>query len=361
MARFAAFAALLAVSASALPLHKRIAQTTIDAVKPWEDACNKAGGGAQCNNIAVTAAGNLLAAPPACAQQDSADAMITLAKSLNDDAEMIRLAQIYRQQPRNAPDSLATLYCQTAPKNEELNGLFQCQFSGAKQDTFTGNVKAGAAGTVPFGGNAPNPAGSCPANPNGPVADGQQLNKLVQNPGSGNTGNIGGGNGNGNGDNTNTSSSAAPETTSAPGNGNQDGSQTVTVTRTQVKTVTVTAGSPAATPSGATPITDATTPAVTADATKPFQLQNGKDAQALNKSFESLTESSSCNDGEQACVGDGFAQCVGGKFQVTACSGGLQCFALPLVNKAGTSIACDTEADAAARIAATGATGGVRG
>ncbi|CUA75694.1 proline-rich protein [Rhizoctonia solani] len=334
MARFAAFAALLAVSASALPLHKRIAQTTIDAVKPWEDACNKAGGGAQCNNIAVTAAGNLLAAPPACAQQDSADAMITLAKSLNDDAEMIRLAQIYRQQPRNAPDSLATLYCQTAPKNEELDGLFQCQFSGAKQDTFTGNVKAGAAGT---------------------------LNKLVQNPGSGNTGNIGGGNGNGNGDNTNTSSSAAPETTSAPGNGNQDGSQTVTVTRTQVKTVTVTAGSPAATPSGATPITDATTPAVTADATKPFQLQNGKDAQALNKSFESLTESSSCNDGEQACVGDGFAQCVGGKFQVTACSGGLQCFALPLVNKAGTSIACDTEADAAARIAATGATGGVRG
>ncbi|CAE6410966.1 unnamed protein product [Rhizoctonia solani] len=347
MARFAALAALLAVSASALPLHKRIAQTTIDAVKPWEAACNKAGGGAQCNNIAVTAAGNLLAAPPACAQQDSADAMITLAKSLNNDAEMIRLAQIFRQQPRNAPDSLASLYCQTAPKNAELNGLFQCQFAGVKQDTFTGNVKAGGAGTVPLGGTAPNPAGSCPANPKGPVADGQQLNQLVQDPGSGTSGNIGGGNGNGNDNDT-----------SVPDNGN--GSGTVTVTRTQIKTVTVTAGGADATPT-ATLINDAGTPAVTADAAKPFLLQNGKDAQKLNNSFQSLNDNSSCNDGEQACVGDGFAQCVGGKFQVTACSGGLQCFALPLVNKAGTSITCDTEADAAARIAATGATGGVRG
>ncbi|ELU36375.1 proline-rich protein [Rhizoctonia solani AG-1 IA] len=347
MARFTAFAALLAVSASALPLHKRIAQTTIDAVKPWEAACNQAGGGAQCNNIAVTAAGTLLAAPPACAQQDSADAMITLAKSLDNDAEMIRLAQIFRQQPRNSPDSLASLYCQTAPKNKELEGLFQCQFAGVKQDTFTGNIKAGAAGTIPLGGNAPNPAGSCPANPDGPVDDGQQLNKLVQSPGSGNTGNNGGGNGN--------DSNADPES----GNGNGDGSSTVTVTRTQITTITVTEGSPA--PTGGTSITDAFTPVVTADAAKPFLLQNGKDAQELNRSFETLTASSSCNDGEQACVEGGFAQCVGGSFQITSCSGGLQCFALPLVNKAGTSITCDTEADAAARIAATGATGGVRG
>lgn len=102
MARFAAFAALLAISASALPLHKRIAQTTIDSVTPWEAACRAAGGAQQCNEIAVTAAGTLLAAPPPCAQQDSADAMITLAKTLDNDAEMIRLAQIFRQQPRNA-------------------------------------------------------------------------------------------------------------------------------------------------------------------------------------------------------------------------------------------------------------------
>lgn len=95
--------AILAASVSALPaLDKRIAQDTITAAQPWEAACRAAGGGAQCNPIAVTAAGTLLAAPPACAQQDSADAMISLAKTLNNDPEMIRLAKIFRQQPRNS-------------------------------------------------------------------------------------------------------------------------------------------------------------------------------------------------------------------------------------------------------------------
>lgn len=46
---------------------------------------------------------------------------------------------------------------------------------------------------------------------------------------------------------------------------------------------------------------------------------------------------------------------------VQDCSGGLTCAALPLVNKAGTSLACTTEADALARIAASGATGGLTG
>ncbi|KAG8740585.1 hypothetical protein FRC10_004122 [Ceratobasidium sp. 414] len=343
MARFAVFTALLAISASAFPIHKRIAQTTIDAVTPWEQACRAAkGDGQTCNNIAVTAAGTLLAAPPPCAQQDSADAMINLAKSLNNDAEMIRLAQIFRQQPRNAPDSLASLYCQTPPKNAELNGLFQCQFAGVKQDTFTGNAKAGAAGTVPLGLKSLNPAGSCPASPNGPVADGDQLNKLVQSPGSGsNTGNTGNGNGAGNGG-------------SAPDSGSGSGSAPATVTVTKIQTVTVTVGNGAAAP---TP----TTPPATNTAAKPFKLQNGLDAQKLNKSFASLTANSKCNDGEQACVNGGFAQCVGGKFQVSQCSGGTKCFALPLVNKAGTSLTCDSQADAQARIAATGATGGLQG
>lgn len=65
-------------------------------------------------------------------------------------------------------------------------------------------------------------------------------------------------------------------------------------------------------------------------------------------------------DGDQACVGGGFAQCVAGKFVTTSC-GALQCVALPLVNKAGTSITCDTVADAEARIAAAGASGGLTG
>ena len=109
MARFSAALALLAVLAietRAFPIHprpltKRIAQTTIDAPKKWEDACvrilafsfphlpvliiysqDAAGGGEQCNPIAVTAAGTLLAAAGACDQQDSGDAMVDLAKQV---------------------------------------------------------------------------------------------------------------------------------------------------------------------------------------------------------------------------------------------------------------------------------------
>ena len=64
--------------------------------------------------------------------------------------------------------------------------------------------------------------------------------------------------------------------------------------------------------------------------------ENGKDAQALNAKFSKLTATSACTDGDQACVAGGFSQCVGGKFPATQCASGTQCFALPLVNKAGT-------------------------
>jgi hypothetical protein len=63
--------------------------------------------------------------------------------------------------------------------------------------------------------------------------------------------------------------------------------------------------------------------------------------------------------GDQACIGTGFAQCVNGKFAITSCGATLTCAALPLVNAPGTSITCTTEADAVARIAASGATGGI--
>ncbi|KAL7283596.1 hypothetical protein ACG7TL_003031 [Trametes sanguinea] len=92
-----------------------------------------------------------------------------------------------------------------------------------------------------------------------------------------------------------------------------------------------------------------------------FTLQNGKDAQALNAKFASLSANSPCNSGEVACVGGAFAQCANGKFVMTPCAGGLTCVALPLVNSPGTSVTCDTEQDAADRIARTGASGGIRG
>ncbi|KAI0666871.1 hypothetical protein C8Q78DRAFT_427541 [Trametes maxima] len=92
-----------------------------------------------------------------------------------------------------------------------------------------------------------------------------------------------------------------------------------------------------------------------------FTEQNGKDAIALNDKFKTLTESSPCQTGEDACIGDKFAQCVNGKFVATACAPGTICAALPLVNSAGTSITCTTAADRDARIAATGATAAATG
>ncbi|TFK93029.1 hypothetical protein K466DRAFT_169146 [Polyporus arcularius HHB13444] len=92
-----------------------------------------------------------------------------------------------------------------------------------------------------------------------------------------------------------------------------------------------------------------------------FSLQNGKDAIALNDKFKTLSASSPCQAGEDACVNDQFAQCVSGKFVTQACAAGTICAALPLVNSAGTSITCTTAADRDARIAATGATSGSTG
>ncbi|KAI0261333.1 hypothetical protein BC834DRAFT_896222 [Gloeopeniophorella convolvens] len=93
-----------------------------------------------------------------------------------------------------------------------------------------------------------------------------------------------------------------------------------------------------------------------------FTLANGQKAQQLNAQFRSLSASSSCTAGQEACIDGQFAQCDNGKFVTTSCGPApLQCVVLPLVNSAGTSITCDTKADAEARIAATGATGGLFG
>lgn len=108
-----------------------------------------------------------------------------------------------------------------------------------------------------------------------------------------------------------------------------------------------------------------------------FTKQNGEDAIALNAKFKTLTAGSPCTAGEIACMGDDLAQCVSGAFITMPCAAGTVCRALPLVNSAGTSVTCDTAgalddsltpaktmlifahlADAEARIAITGATGG---
>jgi len=300
---------------------------------------------------------SLLAAGDKCDQQNAADAMIDLAKQLNNDAEMIRLAQIFVQQPRNAPDSLQVPYCQKAPKNAELNGLFHCQFAGSKFPTFSGDQT----GNLPLGVTAVNPAGSCPAKTDGPVPDGEQLATLVKDPGvpsasgdSGNNTTTGSDNDSGSDDNSTDDGDDDEDSGATGGDSGDDDTDSCS------DGGSVSSSTPAS-PSGSTSVPADNKGSGSNNSGSSFKLTNGQDAQKLNAQFATLSATGSCTEGDQACVSGGFAQCVGGKFVIAQCSGGTQCFALPLVNKAGTSLSCTTQADAQSRIEATGATGGITG
>jgi len=309
MVKFAPIVLLSMIAATAsgapVPLRKRIQQTIADSLTLWEQACNAAGGGQQCNPLKIASFDTLLAAAGPCDQQNQADKMIDLAHQLKSNAKMIQLTQIFMQQPRNSPNSVGMPYCDTAPKNSELLGYFQCQFQGSNLSTFSNGEKAGGPNTLPFQHTALNPPGSCPAHPQGPIPDGQQLVDITQNPGPPSTG------------------------------------------KTTPGSLIVTSPSPVqfATSNGSD-----------------FHLQNGQDAQKQNAAFVDLTSSTTgCPAGPDACVGGDFGQCVGNTYVTTPCGAGLKCFALPLVNKPGTSVTCTTLDDATTRIAATGATGGLTG
>ncbi|KAJ3488909.1 hypothetical protein NLJ89_g11576 [Agrocybe chaxingu] len=110
--------------------------------------------------------------------------------------------------------------------------------------------------------------------------------------------------------------------------------------------------------------TTASASATAAPAATPggFSLkQNALDAQKLNAKFKQLSEGDACDNGEMACINGQFAQCAFGKWQLTTCAGGLRCYALPLVNRAGTTIVCDTQEDSLRRFEAAGVTGGTTG
>lgn len=316
-----AFLALALVSVHASPfLHKRIAQVTIDAVTPWETACDAARGGEQCNPLAVSAAATLLAAAGPCDQQNAADKMVDLSKMLGS-AQMLSLAQIFTQQPRNTPSSLGVPYCDQPPANPELVGLYQCQYIGANLAEFVGGLAAGAPGTLPLNQVAVIPPGSCPAHREGPIAAGSQLVSITTNPNAPSGATSGSGN-------------STPVAPSSAGS------------------------SPAPTsPTTSTP----SNVAIASSATDGFQLANGQAAQKLNAHFATLTPNSACTDGQNACVNDSFAQCIGGKFVLQPCGASLICAALPLVNSMGTSTTCDTESDALMRISITGVEGGLTG
>ncbi|KAG8812731.1 hypothetical protein FRC17_001878, partial [Serendipita sp. 399] len=96
-----------------------------------------------------------------------------------------------------------------------------------------------------------------------------------------------------------------------------------------------------------------------------FQEENARQAQELNRSFANVNEGQACQANDPkfpGCTSDGrFAQCDNGRVVVTACGGGLQCMALPLVNRPGTSVACDTREDGERRIVEAGGSGGLTG
>ncbi|KAG6851103.1 hypothetical protein H0H93_000983 [Arthromyces matolae] len=126
--------------------------------------------GQVCGNLAGQAITPLLAAQPECSQQDMADSIIDASRQFDNatQANMIALAIEYRQAEKNTPPDFTvnppalrnSVFCQTAPKNPELNGLVQAQDPSNDPNLFFDpatkkTVKKGdQANTFPFSGTA---------------------------------------------------------------------------------------------------------------------------------------------------------------------------------------------------------------
>ena len=141
-------------------LLKRIAQNNLtDIAQSWQNLCIASGGPRDPNNdpcvqLAGLAGLNaLLAGADPCAQQNNADAMIDFAKGpqINNKDALIANAVSYRQNPRNALNIQgvvpSTPFCETAPRNPELNGIVNAQLAGVDPGLFGGPNFA----VVPFG------------------------------------------------------------------------------------------------------------------------------------------------------------------------------------------------------------------
>ncbi|KNE57455.1 hypothetical protein AMAG_03166 [Allomyces macrogynus ATCC 38327] len=105
---------------------------------------------------------------------------------------------------------------------------------------------------------------------------------------------------------------------------------------------------------------------------RPAQVDDSADFRTANKvlaakldgSKSALQVGSPCpaelnQEGAVVCAGNQLARCIGGQvagpFQ--SCAGALNCQVLPLVNKPGVSVTCDTDADKFARIGAAAGAG----
>ncbi|KAI9224139.1 hypothetical protein BC828DRAFT_160376 [Blastocladiella britannica] len=86
-----------------------------------------------------------------------------------------------------------------------------------------------------------------------------------------------------------------------------------------------------------------------------FRTLNKQDAARLDAAKAGTQVGDACPagfaEGSVVCAGDKLAFCLGGKVaQAQSCAASLKCQVLPLVNKRGTSVTCDTDADKEARI-----------
>ena len=86
-----------------------------------------------------------------------------------------------------------------------------------------------------------------------------------------------------------------------------------------------------------------------------IQRLNGQDAFQLDSKKFSNVVGSQCSTPGDLCVGDKVGQCVNSKIIVTtSCNPPLKCQVLPLVNKRGVTVTCDTEEDKQARFQQAG-------
>ncbi|KAJ6515494.1 hypothetical protein C8R45DRAFT_1086687 [Mycena sanguinolenta] len=148
----------------AIQLHpRRFGQNHPAVLTKLRAAC----GGGVCGKLAGAAVTPLLAKSGECTQQDMADQIIDASKQFNGTTQqtMIALAIEYRQTEKNTPPDFKTkpqtlrnsVFCQTAPKNPELNGLVQAQDPANDPTVFfdpatQASVTLGAqANTFPFG------------------------------------------------------------------------------------------------------------------------------------------------------------------------------------------------------------------
>ncbi|KAF9790825.1 hypothetical protein BJ322DRAFT_998818 [Thelephora terrestris] len=144
---------------------RRFGQAQPDVLMEIAAAC----GGGICDALADEAIAPLLAVQPECSQQDMADKIIDASRQFDTitQSKMIAAAVKYRQTEKNTPPDSSTnpptllnsVYCQKAPKNNQLNGLVQAQDAANDPNLFfdpaTGTTvtRGSQPNTVPFDTN----------------------------------------------------------------------------------------------------------------------------------------------------------------------------------------------------------------